>query len=171
MRGVLRRTVDFVQKMWLNREEVRYVFIGGLTTLVNFSLFVLICIIMGIDVSAGNMTSISDAVLSSGEIPVSTSILFANVASISASIVFAYFANKLVVFKQRCSTKNELALEFVKFIGSRLFTMAIEIGAVWLFVDLLVMNVLIGKAVSQVIVIILNYIISKLIVFRAAKQR
>ena len=170
MSGVLRKLVDFVRRKGLDREGVRYVIVGGLTTLVNFGLFALICIIMGIDVSVGNMASIPDSVLSSGETTVSTTILFANLISISASIVFAYFANKLVVFRQRCSTRAELALEFAKFVGSRLFTMAIEIGAVWLFVDLLAMNALIGKAVSQVLVIILNYIISKLIVFRSGKR-
>ena len=145
--GVVRKTVDFIRRKGLDREEVRYVFVGGLTTLVNFGVFAVMHRIMKIDVTVSNVTSIS------------------------VSILFAYIANKLVVFKRHCDTQAELVLEFIKFVGSRLFTMAIEIGAVWLFVEVLTLNALIGKAVSQVLVIILNYIISKLIVFRGKTQR
>ena len=139
---MIRRGIDFIRKRGLEREEVRYIIAGGLTTLVNFVVFALMNEIMRIDVTVSNVTSIS------------------------VSILFAYVVNKHFVFKRRCNSGTELVMEFIKFVGSRLFTMAVEIGAVWLFVEVLVLNALLGKAVSQVIVIILNYIISKLIVFR-----
>jgi len=138
MRGI----IDFVRRKWLVREEVRYIIAGGLTTLVNFVVFALMHRIIRIDVTVSNVTSIF------------------------ISILFAYVVNKHFVFKRFCNTGAELVMEFIKFVGSRLFTMVVEVGAVWLFVEVLVLNALIGKAVSQVIVIILNYIISKLIVFR-----
>ena len=166
MRGI----IDYIRKKGLDREGIRYIIVGGLTTLINFGLFVLICKIIGIDVTLRNVPSIQDSILSAGETSISAPILFANVTSISASIIFAYFANKLFVFKWRCNTRAELALEFIKFIGSRLVTMVIEIGAVWLFIEALSWNIMLGKGVAQVIVIILNYLISKLLVFRRAKE-
>ena len=142
MMSMIHGIIDNIHRKGLDREGGRYIIVGGLTTLVNFGVFAVMHRILKIDVTVSNVTSIS------------------------VSILFAYAANKLVVFKRHCSSQVELAFEFIKFVGSRLFTMAIEIGAVWLFVDVLVLNALIGKAVSQVLVIILNYIISKLIVFR-----
>ena len=167
----MRKIIEYIRSKGLDREGVRYVIVGGLTTLINFSLFALICKIMRIDVTSGGASSITDSIIFADEASISTPILFANVISISASIIFAYFANKLVVFKRHCSSRTELALEFIKFIGSRLVTMAVEIGAVWLFIEALFLNVLVGKAVSQVIVIVLNYVISKLIVFRRVKKK
>lgn len=126
-------------------ERIRYLIVGGLTTVVNFGLFVIMHELLAVDATISNVTSIS------------------------VSILFAYVANKLVVFRQRSETIKALALEFVKFVGSRLFTMAIEIGFVLLFTDVLVWNATLGKAISQVLVIIGNYIISKAIVFRTQK--
>ena len=138
----MKKIIDIIRQKWLVREEVRYIIIGGLTTLVNYGLFGLMCEIMKIDYTVSNVTSIS------------------------VSILFAYVTNKLYVFKRRCDTVAELGKEFVKFVGSRLFTMAIEIGGVWLFVEALHVDAMLGKAVSIVVVVILNYFISKLIVFR-----
>ena len=140
--GAYRKIIDYARMRGLDREEFRYLFAGGLTTLVNFSLFTLMHEIIGIDY------------------------MVSNVASISVSVVFAYVVNKRFVFRRRSNTMMELALEFIKFVGSRLFTMALEIGTVWLFFEVLALNATLGKAVSQVLVIILNYLISKLIVFR-----
>ena len=138
----MRKIIDKYFGKWLAREEIRYLIIGGLTTAINYGLFALMYEIIKIDY------------------------MISNVTSISVSILFAYITNKLYVFKRHCSTNEELALEFVKFVGSRLFTMAIEIGTVWLFVERFNLQATPSKAISIIIVIILNYIISKLIVFR-----
>ena len=139
--------MDFIRGKGLRHEGVRYVIVGGLTTLVNFGLFALMHEIMGID----------DTI--------------SNVSSISVSIIFAYIANKLIVFKHHCNSVKELAQEFFKFIGSRLFTMALEVGFVWVFVRVFEANAMLGKAASMVLVVILNYIISKLIVFRSTNRQ
>jgi putative flippase GtrA len=125
----------------LGGEAFRYIIVGGLTTLINFGVFALMTKILDIGVTVSNVTSIS------------------------ISILFAYITNKLIVFRRRCDTWAELALECVKFIGSRLVTMAVEVGCVMLFVDVFGQDELIGKAEAVVIVVILNYVISKLIVF------
>ena len=139
----------FIVALWgklFAREGIRYLFAGGMTTVVNFSVFAIMYEIIGIDDTISNVTSIS------------------------ISIVFAYIVNKQFVFSHRCNSIKELAQEFFKFVGSRLFTMAVEVGGVWFFVRMLEVNAMLGKAVSQVVVVILNYIISKLIVFRGARQ-
>ena len=125
-------------------EAVRYVIVGVMTTLINFGLFALMTKIMDIGVTVSN------------------------VASISVSILFAYVTNKLIVFKRRDRAGVGLLLEFAGFVGSRLITMALEVGVVALFVSVFKLDELIGKAVALVLVVIVNYIISKLIVFRAA---
>jgi len=141
--GSVKKITDYVFGKGLGGETVRYLIVGGLTTLVNFSLFVLMHEIMDIDVTISNVTSIS------------------------VSILFAYIANKLVVFRQRTDSPAQLAIELIKFVGSRLFTMALEIGTVLIFDSVLGWNATLGKAISQVLVIVANYLISKLIVFRA----
>ena len=130
----------------LGGETVRYVIIGGMTTLVNLGLFELLHRVLGVDVTVSNVTSII------------------------TSIIFAYFANKLVVFRWHCDTKKELALEFIKFVGSRAFTFFLEVGAVYLFHNILGFDATLVKVVATVIVIILNYLISKIIVFRKTKE-
>jgi len=136
---------EFVFGKGIGGERVRYLIVGGLTTLVNFGLFTLLHEIMGVDSTVSNLISI----------PV--------------SILFAYCANKLAVFRQRSESFKDLSVEFCKFVGSRLFTMAIDIGIVFLFDNVLYWNATVGKAFSQVFVIILNYIISKALVFRTKK--
>ena len=138
----MRKIIGYVFGKGLGGETIRYIIVGGLTTLVNFCMFALMHEIIGIDVTVSNVTSIS------------------------ISIIFAYIANKRIVFMRRSNTSGELAQEFAKFVGSRLFTMALEVGAVLLFVNVLEHNAMIGKVVSQVLVIIVNYVISKAIVFR-----
>ena len=138
----MRRLFDYIRSKGLDRETGRYLIVGILTTILSFGLFALLHEVIEIDANVSN------------------------VASVSVSVMFAYVTNKLIVFKRHCDTKGELAKEFIKFVGSRLFTIALEIGAVWLFVESLAYNALICKAVILVVVVILNYIISKLIVFR-----
>ena len=138
----IRKIIKYVLGKDIGSETIRYIIVGGLTTLVNYGLFELMHGIMKIDVTVSNVTSIS------------------------VSVLFAYAANKLVVFRRHSDSFSALVIEFCKFVGSRLFTMALEIGAVYLFFNILGMDARLGKIVAQVIVIIVNYIISKAIVFR-----
>ena len=65
------------------------------------------------------------------------SVTAGNIVSTVLAILFAYVTNKFFVFSSRTSSFSELAAEFVKFIVSRLFTMVLEIGGVYLFVTVL----------------------------------
>lgn len=138
----MRKLLNFVLGKEPGSEAVRYVIVGATTTLINFALFELMHEIIGIDVTVSNVTSIS------------------------VSVLYAYFANKLIVFRRRSESAAALVLEFLKFVGSRLFTIALEIAAVEVFYSFLGQDAWLGKAAAQVLVIVTNYAISKLIVFR-----
>ena len=131
---------QLIQKL-VNNSIVRYVFFGGLTTLVNFVAFYVLTELLhgGVNIS--------------------------NIISVALSILFAYFVNSRYVFHSQARTFPAKLAEFCKFVGARLFTMLVEVGGVYLMVDILSMNPMLSKLSTQIIVLILNYLISKLIVF------
>ncbi len=130
-------------------EAIRYLIAGGLTTLLSLMSFAVLCSAFGVD----------------PETPDSAYVTIANVISIILAILFAYVVNKRFVFRSSCSSVKELALELIKFVGARLFTMAVEVGGVYLFVNILRQYPIVGKIETQVIVIVGNYLISKFLVF------
>lgn len=140
MKKVFTSFWNLIVQCW-NNDVLRYIFIGGCTTLVNLiSYYVL------------RMTT-------------SLNLNVANVISIAAAILFAYFANSSVVFRSKAGTLKEKVGEFVKFISARLSTMVIEVGGVWLMADVMKINDYIAKFVIQFIVLVLNYFLSKFFVF------
>lgn len=87
----------------------------------------------------------------------------ANTISWIISVTFAYITNKLYVF----DNKNKINIkEITKFYTSRLTTLLIDIILMHIFVIKLNFNDKIIKLINQIIVIILNYIISKLLIFK-----
>lgn len=126
----------------LTSEGMRYLIIGGCTTLVNLVVYGVLCRVFHLNVNVSN------------------------IISIIISILFAYVTNKLIVFRSHCSSFGELAAECARFIGARLSTMAIEVGGVFLLYEVLHQNEMIAKLATQVIVIIGNYFISRFLVFR-----
>jgi len=142
---LIQKIVKYVFGKDLGSETIRYIIVGTMTTLVNYGLFELLYGIFGINVTVSNVTSIS------------------------ASIIFAYVMNKLVVFRRRSGSFLALAPEFLKFVGSRLFTMALEVAAVELFYTVLEQDARLGKIAAQILVIVANYLISKLVVFRKTR--
>ncbi len=134
-----KRIKGYIRKLYSNN-IMRYIFFGGLTTLVNLISYTILRNFMDYNI--------------------------ANFISIVLAILFAYFVNSRFVFKSRARTANQRFYEFVKFISARISTMVIEIVGVFIFVDILDINDLIGKILIQIVVLVLNYIFSKLIVFK-----
>lgn len=89
-----------------------------------------------------------------------------NAVAVVISIIFAYFTNREYVFK---SNEINKFMEFLKFFASRLFTLGVNVVSFWLLTDFASMNEYIAKAIIAVFVVILNYIISKLFVFKNSK--
>lgn len=90
--------------------------------------------------------------------------LAANTAAFFIAVLFAYWTNSTFVFKSSHTWKN-----FTQFIGMRIGTLAIDDGGMWLLLALNV-NDLLAKCVVNVIIIVINYLASKLIIFKKSKN-
>lgn len=135
----------WIEKLYAN-SVVRYIFFGGCTTLVNLISFYILrkC---GVQLTV------------------------ANVISIILAILFAYVVNSRFVFQDKCETLKDHIQPFIKFISARLVTMVIEVGGVWLLVEVMHMNDMLGKFLTQFIVLALNYVFSKFFVFTTGKKK
>ncbi|MBQ4258389.1 MAG: GtrA family protein [Clostridia bacterium] len=124
---------------------VRYLFFGGLTTFVNFASFTLFTKVLRMELN------------------------LSNVISVSLSILFAYFVNSRFVFRSEARGLRQRFPEFVKFVSSRLVTMAIEVVGVWFLVKVVHLDELVAKLIVQGIVIVTNYVLGKFLVFMKKK--
>jgi len=86
-----------------------------------------------------------------------------NIISWLVAITFAYITNKKYVFN---SKENKILKEIIKFYSSRLTTLFIEMLLMFIFVTLYNLNDKFIKIIISIIVIILNYLLSKLLVFK-----
>ena len=138
------------------KELITYVIFGGLTTVVNLVSFKLFNIILGEEYY-----------------------LISNVIAWFIAVIFAYVTNKLFVFESRSWKANVIIKEIISFFAARVFSLGIEELGLWILVDLLrfdtysisIFGIVIGgkmiaKIVLAVIVVVLNYIFSKLVIFK-----
>mgnify|MGYP000009497061 FL=1 len=126
-----------------NEELWNYLIVGGLTTVVSVGSYAIFSKILKIDY------------------------LISNILSWGLSVVFAYFTNRWFVFHSK--NKNKIN-EFLKFTGSRVLTLLLDSGLMVLGVEYLKIDDLLTKILVQIIIVISNYIISKLIVFKKEKK-
>ncbi len=87
----------------------------------------------------------------------------ANIISWTFSVLFAYVTNRKYVFQ---SKNKKILKELFSFVSSRILTLILDMGIMFLWVTVLNGNDKIAKLFVQVIVIIANYIFSKIIVFK-----
>lgn len=90
----------------------------------------------------------------------------ANIISWIVSVSFAYVTNRKFVFE---SKSEDIVKEATSFVGGRVLTLLLDMAIMFIFVTLLHLNDKIFKIVSQVLVIVTNYVISKLFVFKENK--
>ena len=83
------------------------------------------------------------------------------------AVLFAYVTNKPFVFESHDWSAKTVVPEFVKFVGTRIASLCAENLILLLTVDLLGWNRIGWKLIASVLVVILNYIGSKLLVFRS----
>lgn len=130
------------------KEIINYLIFGGLTTIINLI------------VKYALLFTIFDA---SNSIELQISI----VISWIIAVLFAYFTNRKYVFESK--NQNKLK-EFINFVVARISTLLLEMLIMWFFVTLLKLNsdlyVIIFTIISQVAVIVGNYVFSKLFVFK-----
>lgn len=82
------------------------------------------------------------------------------------TVVFAYWTNRTFVFKSKNTGFAALVKEFISFVGARVATGVLELVLMYLMVDMAGINSYIAKFVCQVIVILANYFLSKLWIFK-----
>ncbi|MDR2650501.1 MAG: GtrA family protein [Clostridiales bacterium] len=127
-----------VTKKILDREVLTYLICGALTTVVGFLSFWLCR-------------------------RFSMSALASNIISSAAAIIFAFIVNKHFVFLSRDWSLRKTVREFWQFIGGRLIVTAGESGLLYLAVDIMGFNDNICKVFTMILVVIVNYFISKFI--------
>lgn len=81
------------------------------------------------------------------------------------AVVFAFITNKIWVFDSPSFNKQTLKHEIPSFLGARILTGLLDVAIMYLTVDLLLQNPTVWKLISNIIVIIINYIASKFIIF------
>lgn len=82
------------------------------------------------------------------------------------AVTFAFFTNKVWVFKDEAREKSDWIKQALSFYAARLVTYFAELGFMILTVDVLSQNEYIMKLIAQIFVLIVNYLFSKLVIFR-----
>lgn len=160
-----------IKELYMKHKEiVNYLIFGVLTTLVDFVVYTPLTAIFGADFKIA------------GFIPW---YIVTSVIAWIAAVLFAYITNKKWVFEEKDWSATAVARELPTFAGGRVVTLLIQLFLMWLMIDathldktwLLTWGAgLIGqkgdfsvKAIVAVVVVILNYVISKLLVFKPRK--
>ena len=92
--------------------------------------------------------------------------LVSNVIAWVIAVIFAYITNKLLVFESKSFKKEVLIKEITSFTSARIFSLILEEIIIYVMIDLMNINSLIVKVFSNIVVIVINYIFSKLVIFK-----
>lgn len=130
------------ERIWNNTELVAYLFAGVATTLVNYVVYFFATRALGMDVLPGTWTAWVLAV------------------------AFGYAVNKAFVFHTHCDSLTALAREAASFFAMRLVSLGAETVLMYVTVELLHFNDLLMKLLTNLLVILLNYVFSKLVIFK-----
>lgn len=135
----------FLQKIRIlirkHYDILAYLFFGVLTTVVNYVIYL----------PCYNLLQLSAAV--------------SNAIAWVAAVAFAYVTNKPFVFRSHDWSAKTVVPELTKFVGSRVASGALETAIIFVTVDLMLWNGNVMKLVTSVLVVIFNYVASKLLVF------
>jgi len=141
--------MEKIKKIYKKYQEIiNYIIVGGCTTLVSLgSKYLLLFTILNPKNSFELQLSV--------------------IISWICSVTFAYITNRIFVFK---SKSKQIIQEIISFFSSRILTLLMEMFIMWFFITLLRLNsdnwVIIITLICQLLIMILNYLLSKLFVFR-----
>lgn len=127
-------------KAWRITELLLYGIVGVMTTVINIVIYFLLDNVIGY--------------------------MAANMVAWFLAVIFAYATNKTIVFNNWDWRRRTVNQEFRGFIGSRIITGVLDMAMLWTMVDILTMENTIAKIIDSIVVIILNYILSKYFVFK-----
>lgn len=136
----------FVEWYRAHQEGMRYLVFGALATLVNIVVYS--ACYYAIHIENG----------------------ISNVIAWVVAAIFAYITNKFCVFNSKVDTNKALIYEIASFFGCRFFTLAIDEAIMIITVNRLAWNALLMKIVANIVVIILNFVFSKLIIFKKGNK-
>lgn len=135
--------MDKLKALFIKHYDILvYLVFGVLTTVVNYIVYLPCYNVLGLSSS------------------------LSNVIAWAAAVVFAFLTNKPFVFRSLDWSAKTVIPELMKFVGTRLGSGGVETAILFLFVDCLRMNGNLWKLLTSVLVVVLNYIGSKLLVFR-----
>lgn len=136
-----------IEKIFMTYKEIiLYLIFGVLTTLVNIISFYFMDLV-GINTYVNN-----------------------TIAWI-LSVIFAYVTNKIYVFESKTTNKKELVKEVSSFFLARVFSYVVDMTGMYLCISVLCMNKMISKVLINFIVVVLNYVFSKLFIFQRSETR
>ena len=138
------KIMEKVKKV-LNREVIFYLIFGVLSTIINLGSFYILNTLLSVNENLANFIAIILAVL------------------------FAYFTNKDLVFHSEVKTFKDKIIQSLKFMSGRAFTLAVEFFGGLLLFKIPIPN-MITKTFLTVIVVILNYFISKYFAFNSKSK-
>lgn len=139
---MIEKILFYIRKYW---EVLSYLVFGVLTTIVNYLIYIPCYQLMGMSATVSNM-----------------------IAWVVA-VAFAYLTNKPFVFRSKDWSLKTVIPELSKFVSCRVASGVLETVILLITVDILGWNGLIWKLFTSVLVVVLNYIGSKLLVFRKSK--
>lgn len=123
-------------------EKISYLFFGGATTVVNIASYWALTVFLGFNY------------------------IFASIIAWIVSVAFAFITNKLYVFKSKKSDFKSIIKEILSFLTFRVLTLGLDLGTMFLMVQVIKTNDIFAKVIANVLVIVVNYFASKLIIFR-----
>lgn len=137
--------MEKIKELYLKyKEAINYIIFGVLTTVVSLAVYY---------ISVFTFLNPENAI----------QLQIANILSWIAGVAFAYFTNRKYVFE---STEKNKLKEAGKFVLARVATLIMDMIIMWLGVTVLQLNDKIIKLISQIVIIVSNYIFSKLFVFK-----
>ena len=98
------------------------------------------------------------------------SVVTSTIIAWTVSVFFSYWSNRKYVFESKTTSFIRIFFEAVYFFACRIATGLLDVAIMYIFADLLGLNDVIVKTVSNIIVIMLNYIASKLFIFKERKK-
>ena len=155
----MQKIIDLLKKYIFNKEMIMYIIMGVLATVVNWITHAVL---------VGPMTSL----ISNQDLALSITTLIA----VCVSVIFAFFTNKIFVFESKSWAAKVFWKEFISFILARALTGVLEIFGVPLLVrlgldqELFGVKAMVAKVSVSIIVIVLNYIFSKLFIFKKKEK-
>ena len=129
-----------------NKEMLLYLFFGGLSFIVSVATYAFFNVTCGM------------------------SAVVANIWSWIITVMFAFLTNRVWVFASPTETVMEFMKQMISFYAGRVLTLVIEEVILYVFIDLLGGNSIVVKIIAQIIVIVLNYVISKLLIFKKSEE-